>query len=229
MFAAASNILTPTAVFTGRNQSMPLGREGLLTHSCLSGRNILLCSPQLPQRITTWLYGQPGVESGCSFILSRRRPARKKVAGESFRVTNGCDCLLTGGEYSVCVLPLSLACLWPVAKSSWNSLALNPSATSESFSALGGKQWQPVICWHKGLLWGLDCKQPWEPGSILCLPSMAHLCAQVETQDRNSIFPVGSAECSNFLLGEEIKGLLTSPRSSWAEALLHNQLLKSLA
>ena len=92
-------------------------------------------------------------------------------------------------------------------------------------------RWQAVTacdCWHKWLIWGLDCKQPWEPGSILCLPSMAHLCAQVETQDRNSIFLVGSAECSNFLLGEEIKGSLSSPMSSWAEALLHNQLLKSL-
>lgn len=174
--------------------------------------------------MTTWLYSQPGLESGCSFILPRRRPERKKGAGESFRVTNSFACLMTGGKHLVCVLPLSLACLWPVANSSWNSLLLNPSATSESFSALAGKQWQAVIVGTSDLFedWIVNS---WAASSI-CL--LWCTCAQVETQDRNYIFPVGSAECSNFLLGEEITGPLTSPVSSWAEALLHNQLLKSL-
>lgn len=82
-----------TAVFKGRDHRVTLGREPLLTHLLLireDNTGLSLPYPTHPNRLPLghiWsilIVGKARVGSG-SFILSGKRPARRKVIGESFR------------------------------------------------------------------------------------------------------------------------------------------------
>ena len=150
MYAASPNIMFPHNCIH-RQKSEHGIRQGVSPHTLLLFREkhtgLFLSTPPTDYHLlilSTLVVRKAEVESG-SFILSRRRPARKKVVRVSFRATNSCSCLITGGKYSVCTATLRGLPMTKVTNSSWNSLPLNPSVTSESFSTPGGKKWQSVI------------------------------------------------------------------------------------
>lgn len=180
--------------------------QGVSPHSRLAyqgetSRSVSLNSPKrLPLNMGGLSCGK-GWRRVWLFHLLWSKAGRKKVVQESLRETSSCVCFSTGSKY----LGVCRHCPWLAHGQSLISrtaLPLNPSATSESFSAPGCKQWQVNDCWRQRPIWRPDCTffESRVASSFLC---RAPTCSNGNSALK--VFSLCSAACCSFLLGEEVK------------------------